>query len=123
MKTMRTDTVVIGGGQAGLAMSEHLSDCDVPHLVHREHGPVLLDQLQDVRPREVGRGDHDHLGISLDRGRSVDPADACMSVRRADRRAMPPSGNARNGLMSSSPMAGWSITSWLIRWIVSTMAA
>ena len=27
------DTLVVGGGQAGLAMSEHLSDCDVPHIV------------------------------------------------------------------------------------------
>jgi putative flavoprotein involved in K+ transport len=27
------DTLVVGGGQAGLAMSEHLSACDVPHLV------------------------------------------------------------------------------------------
>lgn len=28
-----TDTVVVGGGQAGLAMSEHLSACGVPHIV------------------------------------------------------------------------------------------
>ena len=28
-----TDTLVVGGGQAGLAMSEHLSACGVPHLV------------------------------------------------------------------------------------------
>jgi putative flavoprotein involved in K+ transport len=27
------DTLVVGGGQAGLAMSEHLSHCGVPHLV------------------------------------------------------------------------------------------
>jgi putative flavoprotein involved in K+ transport len=27
------DTLVVGGGQAGLAMSEHLSKCGVPHLV------------------------------------------------------------------------------------------
>ena len=27
------DTLVVGGGQAGLAMSEHLSNCGVPHLV------------------------------------------------------------------------------------------
>src|ERR1700751_271004 len=27
------DTLVVGGGQAGIAMSEHLSKCGVPHLV------------------------------------------------------------------------------------------
>ena len=27
------EALVVGGGQAGLAMSEHLSDCGVPHLV------------------------------------------------------------------------------------------
>lgn len=27
------DVLVVGGGQAGLAVSEHLSDCGVPHLV------------------------------------------------------------------------------------------
>ena len=32
-----TDTLVIGGGQAGLAMSEHLSHCGVPHLVLERH--------------------------------------------------------------------------------------
>ncbi len=31
------DTLVIGGGQAGLAMSEHLSQHDVPHLVLERH--------------------------------------------------------------------------------------
>ena len=29
----KVDTLVVGGGQAGLAMSEHLSSCGVPHLV------------------------------------------------------------------------------------------
>jgi putative flavoprotein involved in K+ transport len=33
MSVEEVDTVVVGGGQAGLAMSEHLSKCDVPHLV------------------------------------------------------------------------------------------
>ncbi len=31
------DTLVVGGGQAGLAMSEHLSGCGVPHLVLERH--------------------------------------------------------------------------------------
>jgi putative flavoprotein involved in K+ transport len=29
----KINTLVVGGGQAGLAMSEHLGKCDVPHLV------------------------------------------------------------------------------------------
>src|SRR5262245_255413 len=33
MSVENVDTLVVGGGQAGLAMSEHLSDCGVPHLV------------------------------------------------------------------------------------------
>lgn len=37
MSTERIDTLVVGGGQAGLAMSEHLSDCGVPHLVLERH--------------------------------------------------------------------------------------
>jgi putative flavoprotein involved in K+ transport len=31
------DTLVVGGGQAGVAMSEHLSECGVPHLVLERH--------------------------------------------------------------------------------------
>ena len=33
MSVEKVDTLVVGGGQAGLAMSEHLSRCGVPHLV------------------------------------------------------------------------------------------
>ena len=33
MSTEKIDTLIVGGGQAGLAMSEHLSNCGVPHLV------------------------------------------------------------------------------------------
>ena len=33
MKTERTDTLVVGGGQAGIAMSEHLAHGGVPHIV------------------------------------------------------------------------------------------
>jgi len=33
MSTEKVETVVVGGGQAGVAMSEHLSNCGVPHLV------------------------------------------------------------------------------------------
>src|SRR5258707_3000402 len=33
MSGEEVDTVIVGGGQAGLAMSEHLSKSGVPHLV------------------------------------------------------------------------------------------
>ena len=29
----KIDTLIVGGGQAGIAMSEHLSNCKIPHLV------------------------------------------------------------------------------------------
>jgi len=37
MSVEKVDTIVVGGGQAGLAMSEHLSQCGVPHLVLERH--------------------------------------------------------------------------------------
>ena len=37
MSTEKIDTLVVGGGQAGLAMSEHLSNHGVPHLVLERH--------------------------------------------------------------------------------------
>ncbi len=37
MSTEKIDTLVVGGGQAGVAMSEHLSNCGVPHLVLERH--------------------------------------------------------------------------------------
>ncbi|GAB3383011.1 flavin-containing monooxygenase [Amycolatopsis echigonensis] len=33
MSSEQVEALVVGGGQAGLAMSEHLSECGVPHLV------------------------------------------------------------------------------------------
>lgn len=33
MTIEKTDTLVVGGGQAGIAMSEHLSEMGIPHLV------------------------------------------------------------------------------------------
>jgi len=33
MPIEKVDTLIVGGGQAGVAMSEHLSNCGVPHLV------------------------------------------------------------------------------------------
>ena len=33
MPTEKIETLVVGGGQAGVAMSEHLRNCGVPHLV------------------------------------------------------------------------------------------
>ena len=29
----KIDTLIVGGGQAGIAMSEHLRNCKIPHLV------------------------------------------------------------------------------------------
>ncbi|ALG09683.1 flavin-containing monooxygenase [Kibdelosporangium phytohabitans] len=37
MSSQEVDVLVVGGGQAGVAMSEHLSDCGVPHLVLERH--------------------------------------------------------------------------------------
>ena len=37
MSIERTDTLIVGGGQAGLAMSEHLRNCGVPHLILERH--------------------------------------------------------------------------------------
>jgi putative flavoprotein involved in K+ transport len=33
MSIEKIDTLVVGGGQAGIAMSEHLTKCNIPHLV------------------------------------------------------------------------------------------
>ncbi|NNF78058.1 MAG: NAD(P)-binding domain-containing protein, partial [Rhizobiales bacterium] len=37
MSIEHIDTLVVGCGQAGVAMSEHLSNCGVPHLVLERH--------------------------------------------------------------------------------------
>ena len=37
MPIEKVDTLVIGGGQAGLAMSEHLSKCGVSHIILERH--------------------------------------------------------------------------------------
>ena len=37
MSREEVDALIVGGGQAGLAMSEHLSSCGVPHLVLERH--------------------------------------------------------------------------------------
>jgi putative flavoprotein involved in K+ transport len=37
MSIEKIETLVVGGGQAGVAMSEHLSNCDVPHLILERH--------------------------------------------------------------------------------------
>jgi putative flavoprotein involved in K+ transport len=37
MSVEKVDALVVGGGQAGVAMSEHLSKCGVPHLVLERH--------------------------------------------------------------------------------------
>jgi len=64
------DTVVVGGGQAGLAMSEHLSACGIPHIVLERdriaekwrtgrwdslvaNGPAWHDRLPSMEFRDV----------------------------------------------------------------------
>tara|TARA_R110002110_G_scaffold407977_5_gene629279 strand:- start:5968 stop:7233 length:1266 start_codon:yes stop_codon:yes gene_type:complete len=37
MAVEKVDTLVVGAGQAGVAMSEHLGNCGVPHLVLERH--------------------------------------------------------------------------------------
>ncbi|NIM27581.1 MAG: FAD-dependent oxidoreductase, partial [Gammaproteobacteria bacterium] len=37
MPAEKIDTLVVGGGQAGIAMSEHLGNRGVPHLVLERH--------------------------------------------------------------------------------------
>ena len=37
MAVEKVDTIVVGGGQGGIAMSEHLSECGIPHLVLERH--------------------------------------------------------------------------------------
>jgi len=37
MTVEKTDTLVVGAGQAGLAMSEHLTKAGIPHLVLERH--------------------------------------------------------------------------------------
>ncbi len=37
MTAEKIDTIVIGAGQAGIAMSEHLSRNDIPHVVLERH--------------------------------------------------------------------------------------
>ncbi|MBI2253174.1 MAG: NAD(P)-binding domain-containing protein [Proteobacteria bacterium] len=37
MKVEKVDTLIVGGGQAGLAMSEHLGKCSVSHLILERH--------------------------------------------------------------------------------------
>lgn len=71
MPIEEVDTLVVGGGQAGLAMSEHLSKCDVPHLVLERHriaerwrserwdslvanGPAWHDRFPGLEFRETG---------------------------------------------------------------------
>src|SRR6266702_8788835 len=78
MSVEKMEVLVVGGGQAGLAMSEHLGNCGVPHLVVERHriaerwrserwdslvanGPAWHDRFpgldfSDVAP-DVGRDD------------------------------------------------------------------
>ena len=37
MTIEKVDTLIVGAGQAGVALSEHLHNCGVPHLVLERH--------------------------------------------------------------------------------------
>jgi putative flavoprotein involved in K+ transport len=71
MPSERVEVLVVGGGQAGLAMSEHLTACDVQHLVLERHriaerwrsarwdslvanGPAWHDRFPGLEFTEVG---------------------------------------------------------------------
>src|SRR6516164_7794791 len=73
MSSQETEVLVVGAGQAGLAMSEHLSDCGVPHLVLKRHriaerwrserwdslvanGPAWHDRFPGLTFSEVDKG-------------------------------------------------------------------
>lgn len=49
MPTEETDTLIVGGGQAGIAMSEHLGNMDVPH--------VILEKDRTAEAWRTGRWD------------------------------------------------------------------
>ena len=74
MSSEAVEVLVVGGGQAGLAMSEHLSRCDVPHLVLERsriaerwrserwdslvtNGPVWHDRFPGLEFGELGPED------------------------------------------------------------------
>jgi putative flavoprotein involved in K+ transport len=80
MAIEKTDTLVVGGGQAGIAMSEHLSRNSVPHLVLEKNriaeawrtgrwdalvtnGPVWHDRF----PNLLFEGNHPDEFVSKDR--------------------------------------------------------
>src|SRR5215468_2129135 len=67
MAVERIDTLVVGGGQAGLAMTEHLSQAGVPHIVLERHriaerwdslvanGPAWHDRFPGLEFSDVDR--------------------------------------------------------------------
>lgn len=73
MPAEKTDTLIVGGGQAGIAVSEHLSNAGVPH--------VVLEKNRTAEAWRTGRWDalvangpawHDrfpNLGIQRQRSR------------------------------------------------------
>src|SRR5215467_6101430 len=55
MSVEKVDTLVVGGGQAGVAMSEHLSECGVPHVV-LERGRIAERWLSERWDSLVANG-------------------------------------------------------------------
>ena len=52
MSVEKIEALVVGAGQAGVAMSEHLTRCGVPHLV-----PSEARHLDDPEPPASPRAD------------------------------------------------------------------
>jgi putative flavoprotein involved in K+ transport len=74
MSVEKVETLVIGGGQAGLAMSEHLSKRGVPHLVVERNRITkrVEDGVMHFAPdlaENIARGDANYLSV-------LDAADA-----------------------------------------------
>ncbi len=83
MSIGKVEVLVVGGGQAGIAMSEHLSDCGVPHLVLERHR--IAERWRSQRWDSLvanGPAWHDRFpGMELS---DIDPDDFAPKERVAD---------------------------------------
>ena len=54
MSSQEIEVIVVGAGQAGVAMSDHLTDRGIPHLV-LEKGRIAVQQLFAHQPGKQSR--------------------------------------------------------------------